>query len=148
MAIPKIYKFGIEIKKPWTGEMYDFNENIRAYYQDQILDLIETLDTPERCQEIAEVVNPYGYGPGLAHDVDYMQDDMRGNLQNSENYWIKECVEELIKMEEIDPMIFEPTPEMPAIALYDLGEVVNIIGFETREEILALRERYSTEKSI
>jgi hypothetical protein len=143
MAIPKIYKFGIEIKKPWTSEMYDFNDNIRAYYQDQILDLIETLDTPERCQLIAKVVNPYGYGPGLDHDVDYMQDDMRGNLQNSENYWIKECVEELIKMEEIEPMIFEPTPEMPAIALYDLGEVVNIIGFETREEILALRDRYT-----
>ena len=148
MAIPKIYKFGIEIKKPWTSEMYDFNENIRTYYQDQILDLIETLDTPERCHEIAEVVNPYGYGPGLAHDVDYIQDDMRGNIQTSENYWIKECVEELIKMEEIEPMIFEPTPEMPAIALYDVGEIVNIIGFESRDEILALRERYSTKESI
>lgn len=148
MAIPKIYKFGIEIKKPWTSEMYDFNDNIRAYYQDQILDLIETLDTPERCQEIAKVINPYGYGSGLDHDVDYMQDDMRGNLQNSENYWIKECVEELIKTEEIEPMIFEPTPEMPAIALYDVGEIVNIIGFETREEILALRERYAEKSSI
>jgi len=148
MAIPKIYKFGIEIKKPWTSEMYDFNDNIRAYYQDQILDLIETLDTPERCQEIAKVVNPYGYGSGLDHDVDYMQDDMRGNLQNSENYWIKECVEELIKMEEIEPMIFESTPEMPAISLYDLGEVVNIIGFESRDEILVLRERYAEKSSI
>ena len=148
MAIPKIYKFGIEIKKPWTSEMYDFNDNIRAYYQDQILDMIETLDTPERCHEIAEVVNPYGYGPGLAHDVDYMQDDMRGNIQTSENYWIKECIEELIKMEEIEPMIFEPTPEMPALALYDIGEVVNIIGFESRDEILALRERYAEKSSI
>ena len=148
MAIPKIYKFGIEIKKPWTSEMYDFNDNIRAYYQDQILDLIETLDTPERCQEIAKVINPYGYGAGLKHDIEYMQDDMRGNIQTSENYWIKEGVEELIKMEEIEPMIFEPTPEMPALALYDVGEVVNIIGFETREEILALRERYAEKSSI
>jgi len=77
-----------------------------------------------------------------------MQDDMRGNLQDSENYWIKECVEDLIKMKEIEPMIFEPTPEMPAIALYDLGEVVNIIGFESRDEILTLRERYAEKSSI
>lgn len=143
MAIPTIYKFGIEITKPWSKEMYDFNDNIREYYQDQILDLIETLDTPERCQEIAKVVNPYGYGPGLQDDIEYMQDDMRGNVQTASNHWIKECVDDLIKMEEIEPMIFEPTPEMPAIALYEVGEVVNLIGFETREEILALRERYT-----
>jgi hypothetical protein len=143
MAIPTIYKFGIEITKPWSKEMYDFNDNIREYYQDQILDLIETLDTPERCQEIAKVVNPYGYGPGLDDDIEYMQDDMRGNIQNAGNHWIKECVDELIKMGEIEPMIFEPTPEMPAISLYEVGEIVNLIGFESREEILALRERYT-----
>jgi hypothetical protein len=148
MAIPTIYKFGIEITKPWSKEMYDFNDNIREYYQDQILDLIETLDTPERCQEIAKVVNPYGYGPGLQDDIEYMQDDMRGNVQTASNHWIKECIDDLIKMEEIEPMICEVTPEMPWIVLYDAGEVMNLIGFETREEILALRERYSTEKSI
>ena len=94
MAIPTIYKFGIEIKKPWTSEMYEFNENIRTYYQDQILDLIETLDTPERCQLIAGIINPYGYGQGLATDIKYMQDDMRGNIQTASNHWIKECVDD------------------------------------------------------
>lgn len=145
MAIPTIYKYGIEITKPWSKEMYDFNDNIRAYYVDQILDLIETLDTPERCQEIAKVVNPYGYGPGLEDDIEYMQDDMRGNIQTASNHWIKECVDDLIKMEAIEPMIFEPTPEMPAISLYEVGQTVNLIGFETREEILDLRERYTIE---
>ena len=143
MAIPKIYKFGIEITKPWSKEMYDFNDNIREYYQDQILDLIETLDTPERCQEIAKVVNPYGYGAGLDDDIEYMQDDMRGNIQNASNHWIKESIDELIKMQEIEAMVFEATPEMPAISLYEQGEIVNLIGFESREEILALRERYT-----
>ena len=148
MAIPTIYKFGIEITKPWSKEMYDFNDNIKAYYKDQILDLIETLDTSERCQEIAKVINPYGYGGTLKDDIEYMQDDMRGNIQNTGGYWIKESIDELIKMQEIEAMVFEATPEMPAISLYDQGEIMNLIGFETREEILTLRERYSTEKSI
>jgi hypothetical protein len=147
MAIPKIYKYGIEITKPWSKAMYDFNDNIRTYYQDQILDLIETLDTPERCQAIAKVVNPYGYGPGLEDDVEYMQDDMRGNIQNAANYWIKECVDDLIKMEEIEPMICEVTPEMSWLVLYDAGEVMNLIGFESREEILALRKRYTPDEA-
>lgn len=146
MAIPAIYKYGIEITKPWSQKMYDFNDNLRAYYVDQILDLIETLDTPEKCQQLAKVINPYGYGPGLENDVEYMQDDMRGNIQTSANHWIKECVDDLIKMEKIEPMIFEPTPEMSAISLYETGEVMNLIGFETREEILKLRKRYETIK--
>ena len=146
MAIPTIYKFGIEIKKPWTSEMYEFNENIRTYYQDQILDLIETLDTPERCQLIAGIINPYGYGQGLATDIKYMQDDMRGNIQTASNHWIKECVDDLIKMEEIEPLIFKLTPEMRWASLYDVDEVMNLIGFESREEILKLRERYTVAK--
>lgn len=146
MAIPAIYKYGIEITKPWSQEMYDFNDNLRTYYVDQILDLIETCDTPEKCQQLAKVINPYGYGPGLEDDIEYMQDDMRGNIQNAENYWIKDVVTELVAKESIQPMIFEPTPEMPAISLYDTGEVMNLIGFETREEILKLRKRYETIK--
>ena len=77
-----------------------------------------------------------------------MQDDMRGNIQNTGGYWIKESIDELIKMQEIEAMVFEATPEMPAISLYDQGEIMNLIGFEDREEVLMLRERYSTEKSI
>ena len=32
MAIPKIYKHGIEITKPWSKEMYDYNDNSQISY--------------------------------------------------------------------------------------------------------------------
>ena len=56
---------------------------------------------------------------------------------------MKEVIEELLILQRIYPMICEATPEMPAISLYDLGIPMNIIGSETRDEILLLRERYS-----
>lgn len=143
MAIPKIYKYGIEIKKPWTAEMYEFNDNLRAYYEEQIIEFINTLETPNQCQEIAKIVNPYGYGQGLDHDVEYMKEDMISNVKTEGNWWIKDVVTEMVAKEMIQPMICEPTPEMPAISLYDAGEVMNFIGFESREEILKLRERYT-----
>lgn len=143
MAIPKIYKYGIEIKKPWTAEMYDFNDNLRVYYERQIIELINSLETSEECQELAKIVNPYGYGPGLYEDVEYMKEDMRGNVQSEGNWWIKDVVTELVAKAKIQPMICEVTPEMPWIVLYDAGEVMNFIGFESREEILMLRERYT-----
>lgn len=143
MAIPKIYKYGIEITKPWSAEMYDFNDNLRAYYEDQIIEFINSLETPNECQEIAKIVNPYGYGQGLDHDVNYMKQDMINNVKTEGNWWIKDVVTELVAKEKIQPMICEPTPEMSWIVLYDAGEVMNFIGFESREEILKLRERYT-----
>ena len=143
MAIPKIYKYGIEIKKPWSKEMYDFNDNLRAYYEEQIIEFINTLETPNQCQEIAKIVNPYGYGQGLDHDVEYMKEDMISNVKTEGNWWIKDVVTEMVAKEMIQPMICEVTPEMSWIVLYDAGEVMNFIGFESREEILKLRERYT-----
>ena len=143
MAIPAIYKFGIEITKPWSKEMYDFNDNLRAYYEDRIIEFINSLETPDQCQEVAKIVNPYGYGQGLDHDVNYMKEDMINNVKTEGNWWIKDVISELVANEKIQPMICEPTPEMPAISLYDLGEIMNFIGFESREEILELRKKYS-----
>ena len=143
MAIPKIYKYGIEITKPWSREMYSFNENIKAYYVENIIELINSFETEEECHDIASIVNPYGYGIGLSDDIQYMKSDMISNIENAELYWIREVVEELLILQKIEPMICDPTPEMPAISLYELGLPMNIIGFETRDEILMLRERYS-----
>lgn len=143
MAIPKIYKYGIEITKPWSREMYNFNENIKAYYVEKIIELINSFETEEECHEAASIVNPYGYGIGLSDDIQYMKSDMISNIENAELYWIREVVEELLILQKIEPMICDPTPEMPAISLYEVGLPMNIIGFETRDEILMLRERYS-----
>lgn len=147
MAIPKIYKYGIEITKPWSAEMYDFNDNLRAYYEEQILAYLDALETPKECQDLASIVNPYGYGIGFEHDVDAMKDDMKSNVKNEGNWWIKDVITEMVAKEMIQPMICEVTPEMPWIVLYDAGEVMNFIGFESREEILALRERYTVDNA-
>lgn len=147
MAIPKIYKYGIEIMKPWSKEMYDFNDELRIYYERQIIELINTLETSEECQELAKIVNPYGYGPGLYEDVEYMKEDMRGNVQSEGNWWIKDVVSELVAKERIKPLIFKLAPEMSWTSLYDADEVMNFIGFESREEILMLRERYSNQEA-
>ena len=43
MAIPKIYKNGIEITKPWSSEMYDYNDTIREYMIKEIQNSINML---------------------------------------------------------------------------------------------------------
>lgn len=143
MAIPKIYKYGIEITKPWSSEMYDFNDNLREYYTDQIKNYIKGLTELEDFHSLASIVNPYGYGVGLAHDKEYMREDMINNINNEGNWWIKDVVQDLLSLGHIEPLFCEPTPEKPKIHPYEVGLPMNFIGFESREEILMLRERYS-----
>ena len=112
-------QFGVEITKPWSQEMYDLNEKINEHYKSKIVAFIQGLKTPAACNEVAKIVNPYGYGPGLDNDMSYMKTDMVKNIEYAESYWMKEVIEELLQDEAIEPMIYQPT-----------GEVMNIVGFK------------------
>ena len=129
MAIPKIYKNGIEITKPWLSEMYDYNDTIREYMIKEIQNSINMLSDEVTAQKLAKIINPYGYGEG--YNLESMQTDMPKNAENFENYWLAEIWDELIDAEFATPNFGEG------------NEVYHIIGFESREEILELRKQYS-----
>jgi len=130
MAIPKIYKYGIEITKPWSTEMYTFNEDLKDVMLNQINFTIQLLETEEKAKELASIINPYGYGAG--YDLEDMKADMLKNSEYFENYWLAEIWDELIEEGHVKP-IFD-----------DNIESYSIIGFESKEEILKLRETYRT----
>lgn len=129
MAIPKIYKHGIEIVKPWSNEMYDYNESIKAIMINEIKFLISALQNEETAQKLAKIVNPYGYGQG--YDLTDMQSDMLNNTENMENYWLAQIWDELIGADFVQPIFGEN------------NEVHSIIGFESPEEIKQLRVKFS-----
>ena len=129
MAIPKIYKNGIEITKPWSSEMYEYNDTVREYMIKEIQNSINMLSDEVTAQKLAKIINPYGYGEG--YNLESMQTDMLKNAENFENYWLAEIWDELIDAEFATPNFGEG------------NEVYHIIGFESREEILELRKQYS-----
>ena len=129
MAIPKIYKHGIEITKPWNQEMYAYNENISTHMIKDIMFSINAVKDVETAQKLAKIINPYGYGQG--HNLESMKADMLKNAEHFENYWLAEIWDELIDADFVMPIFGEE------------GEVYNIIGFESREEILELRAKFA-----
>lgn len=129
MAIPKIYKHGIEITKPWSKEMYDYNESIKAIMINEIKFSINALQDEETANKLAKIVNPYGYGQG--YDLEDMKADMLNNAENMENYWLAQIWDELIDAEFVQPIFGEN------------DEVYNIIGFESPEEIKELRAKFA-----
>ena len=130
MAIPKIYKHGIEITKPWSKEMYDYNDNVRAHMIKEIQFCINALQDKETANKLAKIINPHGYGFGF--ELEDMKEDMLKNSEYFENYWLAEIWDELITEDFVMPNFGEG------------NEVFHIIGFESREEILELRKKYQT----
>lgn len=129
MTIPKIYKHGIEITKPWSKEMYDYNDSIKAIMYKEIKHSIESLQNEETALKLAKIINPYSYGQGF--DLEAMKVDMFNNLEGFENYWYYEVWDELIDAEFVQPIFGEN------------DEVYNIIGFESAEEIKELRIKFA-----
>jgi len=129
MAIPKIYKHGIEITKPWSKEMYDYNDNIRSYMIKETKFAINALQDEVTANKLAKIINPYGYGEG--YDLEDMKVDMLKNAEHFENYWLAEIWDELIEANFVVPNFGED------------NEVFHIIGFESREEILELRTKFA-----
>lgn len=129
MAIPKIYKHGIEITKPWSNEMYEYNESVKEIMIKEITFSINALQDEETAQKLAKIINPYGYGEG--YDLEAMRADMLNNVEYVETYWLAQIWDELIDAEFVQPIFGENT------------EVYHIIGFESAEEIKELRTKFA-----
>ena len=129
MAIPKIYKHGIEITKPWSKEMYDYNDKVREYMIKETMFAINSVQDVATANKLAKIINPYGYGEG--YDLEDMKADMLKNAEYFENYWLSQIWDELIEADFVLPNFGEG------------NEVYHIIGFESREEILELRTKFA-----
>ena len=129
MAIPKIYKHGIEITKPWSKEMYDYNDKVREYMIKETKFAINSVQDITTANKLAKIINPYGYGEG--YDLEDMKTDMLKNAEYFENYWLSQIWDELIEADFVIPNFGEG------------NEVYHIIGFESREEILELRTKFA-----
>jgi hypothetical protein len=129
MAIPKIYKHGIEITKPWSTEMYAYNDDVREYMIKEIKICINSLEDKETANKLARIINPSTYGEGF--DVTEIKADLLNNAETFENYWLAEIWDDLISEDWVLPNFIEG------------NEVHHIIGFESKEEILELRAKFS-----
>ena len=81
MKIPTIYNFGIQVGKPWTSEMYAFNDSLCEDYKEKILEAINKVKSFEGLNDLARIINPSSYGEGFT--LESAKEDMVKNLQDS-----------------------------------------------------------------
>jgi len=141
MKAPKIYKYQIEITKPWSQEMYGINESLVEEYSNKIFKAIVDLKDFDSLNTLSKIISPYTYGEGYTFES--AKTNMLNNFVNIENHWMHQIVPQLVKNNWITPIVYvnEEYPNLP-----EDGKLMNLIGYEKREEILELRNHYLNNK--
>tara|TARA_R100000458_G_scaffold52590_1_gene54214 strand:+ start:695 stop:1165 length:471 start_codon:yes stop_codon:yes gene_type:complete len=134
--VPSIYKYGIEITKPFSKEMYDHNDKVSVIMKANILSAwIKLLDEygdfdmdTEWCvisddSDIAKLQKEICYsGYGGGYTISNVDKEVRDELENLANYQLAEIYPSLVE----DGFV------------KDFG--VGMIGYEDKKEILELRK--------
>ena len=102
-------KYGIDITRPWSNEMYEHNEKVHALMEAQISSAIkkayEEHDGPTLAI-IGTSLNGYGYGQG--YGFENIAEDCKNGLEQVQNFWLhNDCWPDLLKAGLVKPIEFE-----------------------------------------
>ena len=121
-----IFKYGVEIKKPWSKEMYEHNDNVAEEARENIkvalnnaFDAIINNHKNQKFREIGKEISGYSFGEGYSED-DVLEETLC-ELEKAPNYWLKEAYEALRRTGHVKKL--EP----------------GFIGFETKKELEYLK---------
>lgn len=91
------FKYGIEITKPWSKEMYDHNDKISEIVKQNIeTSLFEIFkDGDEKSlRKISKHICAHGFGEGYSFNDIY--DETMNDLDRAENYWLNEIYDGIV----------------------------------------------------
>ena len=86
----KNMKYGIEITKPWSKEMYDHNDKVAKLMKAEILLSIKSnKDNFENLNELMSLCGGIRYHVD-SFSVEELYEDVQNELENVQNYWLNE----------------------------------------------------------
>ena len=127
--IPKIYKHNIEITKPWSREMYKYNQEVSSHMIKEIEFAINALSDLDTAKTLGKIIMSSGYGYGFT--LESIKEDLLKNIDGIETWWLNEIWDDLIISNFVQPNFGEG------------NEVFHIIGCESKEEIKELRAKFA-----
>ena len=78
-----------QVTKPWSKEMYDYNDKVADMMKKNIFKSIHTnRNNWDNLNELMELCGGIKYGDGFSIDDLYL--DVQNELENVQNYWLNE----------------------------------------------------------
>ena len=90
-------KYGIEITKPWSKEMYGHNDKISDIVKQNIESALFEIfkDGDEKSlRKISKSICAHGYGDGYSFEDIY--NETMDELDRCENYWLNEIYDDIV----------------------------------------------------
>ena len=87
----KEIKYGIEITKPWSKEMYDHNDKVAELMKAELLIRLKNAyqsGDEDDLRKVSSIICPTGYGFGF--DFDDIYNESLRELEIVQNYWLNE----------------------------------------------------------
>ena len=84
-------KYGIQITKPWSNEMYEHNDKVAQQMKAELLIQLKnskTNDDEPKLREISKLICAYGFGDGF--DFNDIYERTITELDNIQNYWLND----------------------------------------------------------
>ena len=91
-------KYGIEITKPWSKEMYDHNDKVSEIVKQNIETALFEIfkDGDEKSlRKISKSICAHGFGEGFSFNDIY--NETMDTLDRAENYWLNEIYPDIVK---------------------------------------------------
>jgi len=99
--IPKIYKHNIEITKPWSREMYKYNQEVSSHMIKEIEFAINALSDLDTAKILGKIIMSSGYGYGFT--LESIKEDLLKNIDGIETWWLNEIWDDLIISNFVQP---------------------------------------------
>jgi len=85
----KNMKYGIEITKPWSKEMYDHNDKVAELMKAEILLSIKNnKNNWDKLNELIQLCGGIQFGDG--YEIEELYDECLNELENVQNFWLSE----------------------------------------------------------
>jgi len=85
----KNMKYGIEITKPWSKEMYDHNDKVADLMKAEILLSIKNNKNDfDKLNDLISLCGGIKFGDG--YEIEELYDECLKELENVQNYWLNE----------------------------------------------------------
>ena len=82
-------KYGIKITKPWSKEMYDYNDKVADLMKHNIVEsIVKYQNDFDKLNELMVLCGGIKYGDG--YDISDLYNDVISEVDNVQNYWLNE----------------------------------------------------------
>ena len=95
-----------QVTKPWSKEMYDYNDKVADLMKKNILTSIHTnRNNWDNLNELMVLCGGIKYGEG--YNIDDLYLDVNKEVENVQNYWLHEEYPYAVKQGLVEPVLYD-----------------------------------------